>query len=40
VVIEEGGQLSGDIECTASASTNASDTSRTTTSKPAMALAA
>ena len=37
VVIEEGGQLSGDIECTAS-----SGASRTTTSssKPAMALAA
>lgn len=35
VVIEEGGQLSGDIECTVSASS-----ARAATSKPAMALAA
>lgn len=38
VVIEEGGQLSGDIECTVSSS--ASTASRTTSSKPAMSLAA
>ncbi len=37
VVIEEGGQLSGDIECTASSSANRTTS---TSSKPAMSLAA
>ena len=44
VVIEEGGQLSGDIECTASmgtsTNTNTSEPSRSIASKPAMSLAA
>ena len=40
VVIEEGGQLSGDIECTVSSSASASTINRTTSSKPAMSLAA
>lgn len=40
VVIEEGGQLSGDIECTAAGDASASKSSSNTTSKPAMALAA
>ncbi|MCY1538651.1 hypothetical protein D9M68_742030 [compost metagenome] len=43
VVIEEGGQLSGDIECSvnASASTSSSSSSKSSsTSMPAMALAA
>jgi cytoskeletal protein CcmA (bactofilin family) len=41
VVIEEGGQLSGDIECTASSSVNAGSASRNTSNnKPAMSLAA
>ena len=42
VVIEEGGQLSGDIECTAAmgASASASESSRGIASKPAMSLAA
>lgn len=39
VVIEEGGQLSGDIECSIS-STAKSSNSNSTASKPAMALAA
>ena len=40
VVIEEGGQLSGDIECTASSGTSASEPGRGIASKPAMSLAA
>ena len=44
VVIEEGGQLSGDIECTAAAESTKSSASNSSassaTSKPAMALAA
>ena len=40
VVIEEGGQLSGDIECTASSGTSASEPSRGIANKPAMSLAA
>lgn len=38
VVIEEGGQLSGDIEC--AAATKASASSSSSAAKPAMALAA
>jgi len=40
VVIEEGGQLSGDIECTVASSGNAVSDARTSSSKPAMSLAA
>lgn len=43
VVIEEGGQLSGDIECSVSStakSSNSTSNSTSTVSKPAMALAA
>ncbi|MGS5086885.1 bactofilin family protein [Hydrogenophaga sp. A37] len=45
VVIEEGGQLSGDIECSVSSATKSSSTAHSTSSgstasKPAMALAA
>jgi cytoskeletal protein CcmA (bactofilin family) len=43
VVIEEGGQLSGDIECSvasATASTSAKPSTSSTSSKPSMALAA
>jgi cytoskeletal protein CcmA (bactofilin family) len=43
VVIEEGGQLSGDIECSVSStvkSSNSASSSTSTVSKPAMALAA
>lgn len=42
VVIEEGGQLSGDIECSVSTSSTSSTNkpASTTTSKPSMALAA
>jgi cytoskeletal protein CcmA (bactofilin family) len=40
VVIEEGGQLSGDIECTASTSGAASSAKPASLAKPAMSLAA
>lgn len=40
VVIEEGGQLSGDIECTAAPASSSSGSSASSSSKPAMALAA
>ena len=40
VVIEEGGQLSGDIECSVAAASKSSGTSNTSGSKPSMALAA
>jgi cytoskeletal protein CcmA (bactofilin family) len=40
VVIEEGGQLSGDIECTVSASGASASTKTTGAVKPAMSLAA
>lgn len=40
VVIEEGGQLSGDIECSISSAAKPSTSTSSTVSKPAMALAA
>ena len=40
VVIEEGGQLSGDIECSVNAAPGKSSSSTSSTSMPAMALAA
>ena len=40
VVIEEGGQLSGDIECSVNAATSKSSSSTSSTGMPAMALAA
>lgn len=40
VVIEEGGQLSGDIECAAGTGAKAASNGTTTTTKPSMALAA
>ncbi|MDP2408093.1 polymer-forming cytoskeletal protein [Hydrogenophaga sp.] len=40
VVIEEGGQLSGDIECSVNAAPSKSSSSTSSTSMPAMALAA
>jgi cytoskeletal protein CcmA (bactofilin family) len=40
VVIEEGGQLSGDIECTVSSGASSGSANRTASSKPAMSLAA